>query len=279
MTTSGVPAAVYSEELLIAFSGGDEFRAFVEGGGRRLRPRIARALELARLRPGLRVLDLGCGRGEAAVHLLRAGCHVVAADYSADAVRLTRSTVRALEPDAGDRIDYLRADGQRLPFPDAAFDRVLMLDVVEHMTPPELNAALREVRRVLRPGGRLVIHTVPNRWALQYGYPLLRLLFPGRLPRSPRNAWEPEVHVNEQDVRRLRGALVRANLRHRVWLEDLTSAQAAFQGEGRTFGDVRDGAYGILRHPLLGRLARAVVRTPARYLLTNDLFAVGRRDS
>lgn len=275
---AGVPAEVYSQELLVAFSGGDEFRAFVAGGGEPLRPRIARALALARLRPGLRVLDLGSGRGEAAVHCLRAGCRVVATDYSDDAVRLTRGTVGALEPESGGRIGYVRADCTRLPFAEASFDRVLMLDVVEHLTQPQLNAALREARRVLRPGGRLVIHTLPNRWALRYGYPLLRLAFPGRLPTTPRADYEREVHVNEQDVRRLRGALARANLRGRVWLEDLTSAQAAFQGEGRRFGDVRDGAYRLLRHPIVGRLARLVVRTPARYLFTNDLFALAWRD-
>lgn len=274
---AAVPSEVYSQELLIAFSGGDEFHAFIAGGGEPLRPRIQRALELANLKPGLRVLDLGCGRGEAAVHLLRAGCAVVASDYSIEATRLTRSTVTTLEP-AARSIVYLQSDGAALPLPDASVDRVLMLDVVEHMPPAVLNATLREARRVLRPGGRLVIHTVPNRWALQFGYPLLRLLLGRRLPATPRNSWEPDVHVNEQDVRRLRGALTRANLRHRVWLADLTSQQARFQGDRRAFGDVRDGAYALLRQPWVSRLVGLVTRTPARYILTNDIFAVAWRD-
>jgi ubiquinone/menaquinone biosynthesis C-methylase UbiE len=120
-----------------------------------------------------------------------------------------------------------RADAKRLPFPDGAFDRVLMFDVVEHLYPWELDAALVEVVRVLRAGGMFVVHTAPNRWYDVYAYPLVRLVRTiqgkGRLyPKDPRAlnvAHNQDVHVNEQDMAGLRRNLKRAGFgRVKVWL-------------------------------------------------------------
>ena len=67
-----------------------------------------------------------------------------------------------------------QADAKTLPFPSDYFDRVLMFDVVEHLFPWELQQALVDIGRVLKPGGRLVIHTAPNRWYDTYAYPWVR---------------------------------------------------------------------------------------------------------
>src|SRR3954452_10795254 len=88
-----VPAALYSEELLLAFTGGD-YAEFLRTRGAGLRPRLQRSLALARLRPRLRVLDLGCGRGEASFHAAARGAHVLAADYSPDCLALTARTLQ-----------------------------------------------------------------------------------------------------------------------------------------------------------------------------------------
>jgi SAM-dependent methyltransferase len=119
-------------------------------------------------------------------------------------------------------------DARRLAFADASFDTAFMTDVVEHLTPAELAAALAEVYRVLRPGGRLVVHTSPNRLLLDRVYPayirrvhqalavacrLLRYrdaVFSPDLPvspRFPRTDYERRLHVNEQTGDSLRLAL------------------------------------------------------------------------
>jgi SAM-dependent methyltransferase len=222
-----VPAALYSEDLLLAFTGGD-YAAFLCTRGAALRPRLRRSLALARLRPGLRVLDLGCGRGEVTLHAAARGARVWALDYSPDCLRLTARTLALAPPAVRARVELVQADATALPLPAASVDRVLMLDVVEHLHPWQLARALREVRRVLRPDGWLVVHTVPNRWALQYGYPLLRLLR-RNLPADPRTAYERQVHVNEQDPIGLRRLLQRCGFLPRVWLENLTVEQAAWR--------------------------------------------------
>lgn len=270
-----LPARLHGADLLIEATGGAH-GAFEASGGRRLRPRLARALALAALAPGLRVVDVGSGRGEAAAHALRRGAVVTVVDYSPSGIRLARRTVRRVAAARGDQALPALADATRLPVADASAERVLLLDVVEHLQPWQLRLALMEIRRILQPGGYVVIHTLPNRWALTWAYPFLRVAAPG-LPADPRSAYERVVHVNEQDPRSLARSLAAAGLAARVWVEDWTTRQAAWS-QGLTYSDVqRRVAYPILARPAVRRVLRLAMGSPARWLVANDLFALAWR--
>jgi SAM-dependent methyltransferase len=172
----------------------------------------------------MRVLDVGCGRGEILRRCADLGVQAHGVDYSPVAVRMARKVV-AGDRDVTGSVAVYRADAKHLPFPDSFFTRVLMFDVVEHLHPGELRRALAEARRVLVPGGRLVIHTAPNAWYDQYAYPLVRLVRSlmgqgARYPANPR-AIVPanvDVHVNEQSALGLWLLLRRAGFASRVWL-------------------------------------------------------------
>jgi SAM-dependent methyltransferase len=110
------------------------------------------------LQPGDRVLDLGCSNG---AHLARAARHcasIVGVDHDLAQLPIAARTIRA------ERLGNARVFAwditTRLPFPDAAFDSVLFLDVIEHVVPRV--AVLREIHRVLAPGGQLLV-SGPNR--------------------------------------------------------------------------------------------------------------------
>jgi SAM-dependent methyltransferase len=138
---------------------------------RRERERIARAP---------RVLDVGCGEGQFAAALARAGAEVVAIDVAAEAVRraLARNPgldVRAVEPEA------------ELPLADASFDVVWAGETIEHIL--DTAAWLSELRRVLRSGGSLLLS------APDHG-PLVRL----RLGLS-RRAFEAHFHPRSDHLR------------------------------------------------------------------------------
>ncbi len=105
------------------------------------------------LRPGLVVLDVGCGPGSYHAAVALGGASVVGVDTSLGMVREARA------PALGQRYpaSVAQADAQALPFANASFDRALAAHILYHV--PDRVRALRELRRVLRPGGRVVLVT------------------------------------------------------------------------------------------------------------------------
>jgi SAM-dependent methyltransferase len=126
---------------------------------------------------GERLLDLGCGGGRHAFGAVRLGAKVVALDADGGELTQVRDTIGAMldagEIDAVDEAGAVQGDALRLPFPDAAFDRVIAAEVLEHI--PDDAAAMCELARVLRPGGTMAV-TVPRfgpeavNWALSREY-------------------------------------------------------------------------------------------------------------
>jgi len=130
------------------------------------------------VRPGDRLLDLGCGFGRHAFEAARRGAEVVALDAGAGEVTQVRDTFGAMvvagELDAETtRAAAVQGDALALPFDDAAFDRVIAAEVLEHIAAD--GAAMTELARVLRPGGTMAV-TVPRlgpefvNWVLSDAY-------------------------------------------------------------------------------------------------------------
>lgn len=127
---------------------GSRFDALHQRFKRELAPDDPRLLGIvANLQPlaGRRVLDLGCGKGRFARALGERGAQVTGLDLSA-----------AMLGGAID-LDRVRASARRLPFGPASFDRVVAVEVFEHLAPRAVDQVCDEVRRVLRPGGTFVI--------------------------------------------------------------------------------------------------------------------------
>jgi 2-polyprenyl-3-methyl-5-hydroxy-6-metoxy-1,4-benzoquinol methylase len=101
--------------------------------------------------PGKDVLDVGCGSGIATQLLAEAGANVTAIDLTSWAVETTRKRLAAF----GLEGDVRQADAELLPFPDSSFDLVFSWGVIHHSS--DMEQALRELVRVLRPGGELVL--------------------------------------------------------------------------------------------------------------------------
>jgi SAM-dependent methyltransferase len=124
------------------------------------------------------LLDLGCGFGRHAYEAARRGADVVALDAGRDEVDGVAATFAAMAlagelEDGLARVGTVQGDGLRLPFADATFDRVICSEVLEHLH--DDRAAMRELARVLRPGGTMAV-TVPRygpelvNWALSDEY-------------------------------------------------------------------------------------------------------------
>jgi cyclopropane fatty-acyl-phospholipid synthase-like methyltransferase len=111
-----------------------------------------RIAEAAALGPGRDVLDVGCGVGGPARHLAaRTGARVRGLTPNAAQLELARAIAR--ERNLDDRVSFDLGSAGDLPYPDASFDAVLFFESPCHF--PDRDQFFREVRRVLRPGGRL----------------------------------------------------------------------------------------------------------------------------
>jgi 2-polyprenyl-3-methyl-5-hydroxy-6-metoxy-1,4-benzoquinol methylase len=111
---------------------------------------LRRAFLREHVAEGATVLDLGCGAGEFSAELVAAGASPIAVDVAAEALRRARSLVPGLDA-------RLWRAGEPLPVDDNAVDAVWAGEVVEHVA--DVAPWLSEVRRVLRPGGTLLLTT------------------------------------------------------------------------------------------------------------------------
>lgn len=257
-----VDAAVYDRTYFLNDCNGHE--EFSATGGQVLPERLARVLAYAQVEPDMRVLDVGCGRGESLVWLARQGAEGWGVDYAREALRLAAETLRAAEAGVRASCQLLCANARLLPFATELFDRVLMLDVVEHLHPWELEQALLEIWRLLKPGGKLIVHTAPNRWYYRFGYPLFRTferLRGVQLPKDPRLRFRCHalMHVNEQSPWSLKRVLARCGYRSRIRL--LYKAV-----------DERESPRGIARVKNLAQWLPV-----SRWVFRNDIVAVAEK--
>jgi cyclopropane fatty-acyl-phospholipid synthase-like methyltransferase len=258
-----LPPDLYDEEYFLTACEG--YEEFLQTDGVNLSRRLKQAFEFATVRPEMRVLDLGGGRGEIVRHVARLGAISIGVDYAPVALRLAQKTL-ASEPGLH---AIGQSDAKQLPFASNMFDRVLMFDVVEHLHPWELDLCLSEVKRVLKPGGQIIIHTAPNRWYDTYAYPVVRQMrrimgqgekYPAN-PRALNVEANTEVHVNEQDILRMRQTLRRAKFdKIKVWLD--TPPQN--RREGKILATARHIAFNW---------------APFAWFFEREVFAVGTKNA
>ncbi|MFF2650847.1 demethylmenaquinone methyltransferase [Streptomyces sp. NPDC058045] len=190
------------------------------GQARRWRREVARAVDA---RPAQKVLDLAAGTGTSSLPLTRAGAYVVPCDFSTGMLRVGRSRHPWLPFTAG--------DATRLPFRDEAFDAVTVSFGLRNVQ--DTGAALREMLRVTRPGGRVVIcefsHPTWAPFRTVYSEYLMRALPPAA--RAVSSNPEAYVYLADSirawpDQRELAGRLGEAGWSRVAW-RDLSGGVAA----------------------------------------------------
>jgi 2-polyprenyl-3-methyl-5-hydroxy-6-metoxy-1,4-benzoquinol methylase len=165
------PMSYDVDEPILGEPGTKEY--FVELDRRVFDPRVLRLTVGADERPfsrfvdfdslrGKDVLEVGCGSGFAVQLFAEAGANVTAVDLTEWAVETTKARMRAFELEA----NVFEGDGENLTFAEGSFDFVFSWGVIHHSS--DMNRALRELVRVCRPGGQVVL-MVYNRHSLFYG--------------------------------------------------------------------------------------------------------------
>jgi ubiquinone/menaquinone biosynthesis C-methylase UbiE len=129
---------------------------------------------------GLDVLDIGCGSGALATRIAKHGARVTAVDLTQTAVDLTRENAGVQKLD----VEVIRCDVEKLPIESDSFDFVFSWGVLHHTETFE--NALKEVNRVLKPGGRSLIMVYYRNSIVYYLHGLFWLIFKGNLFRGYR---------------------------------------------------------------------------------------------
>lgn len=160
MTTTGTPNPQAVGELYDGFDEMDVLhfgywpdaadQAPIEEAAARLTDLVAENVGAA---PGLRLIDVGCGIGSPAVRIAeRNGADITGITISAKQV--ARATALASAAGLADRVRFEHGDAMRMPFADGSFDAAYALESIIHMDRP---SALREISRVIKPDGRVVL--------------------------------------------------------------------------------------------------------------------------
>ncbi|MFG3437423.1 class I SAM-dependent methyltransferase [Nonomuraea sp. NPDC047897] len=156
------------------------------------RPLLDHVARVAAVRAGERVLDVGTGTGALAVRLARAGAEVTGVDLAPALVE----TARRLAGAEGLPVRYEVGDAEALPYGDAAFD--VVVSSVGSIFAPDHGAVARELARVCRPGGRLVL----GHWSAERGVVDMFGVMAPFMPAPPPGAespfrWGDRAYVEE----------------------------------------------------------------------------------
>jgi demethylmenaquinone methyltransferase / 2-methoxy-6-polyprenyl-1,4-benzoquinol methylase len=174
----------------------------------------ARAADLARVGPGSHALDVATGTGDLAIELRGRGAKVVGLDFSERMLELARVKAPAIE--------FVQGNALELAYPDASFDAVTVGFGARNFA--DLDRGLRELARVTRPGGRVVILeiTTPQRPPLSWFF---RLWFDRVVPALGRLAGDPDAYTylpssvrRFPDPRELAARMVAAGLQDVRWV-------------------------------------------------------------
>lgn len=217
----------YSKEYFVNnCEGHEDWQSF---GASVLSPRLEECFKLARIKKGIKVLDFGSGRGEMAYQAALKGASVIGLDYSTEAIKLSNK----IKPPRSGKLSFHLLKGHKLPIRNHSIDVIFFVDVIEHLYPEEVRVILSEFKRILVPGGKIIVHTAPNKDYYDYGYKYFTrfanilanlfvwpILFRERLVSSsnPRTIYEKEVHVNECSKEMVERYFGDAGFESTVWL-------------------------------------------------------------
>lgn len=101
-----------------------------------------------------KILDVGCGRGEIIKECSKVGSYAVGIDYSVEAVKISKENGNE---------NIIRAGTTQLPFKNEIFDKIVFMEVLEHLSDTNLTKSLKELKRTLKNRGYLIGST-PNSW-------------------------------------------------------------------------------------------------------------------
>ena len=176
----------------------------------------SKLLDMLALKKDISLLEIGSGRGEFLYHCAKRGARVTGIDLSEDAIEITKETLKEVPG------NVCLADTRSLPFNSNTFDRVFAGDMIEHLSYEDAVTALKEMKRVLKSGGFLLIHTSPNNLFI-YLLPLFKYFLDKGIIKKLDDwiAMSRNYHLHEYNLFSLKTLARKAGLfRAKAWIDD-----------------------------------------------------------
>ena len=148
-------------------------------------------VDRAGIEPGMELLDVACGTGNATVPAAKAGARVTGLDFAPGLLEVARERAA----DAMVEIDFIEGDAQQLPFEDASFDRVV--STFGHMFAPDHRRTADEMKRVLKPDGVISVACWTPEGSTGGMFRTIAGLIPPPPGFQPPPLWGTEDHVRE----------------------------------------------------------------------------------
>ena len=225
-------------------------------------------IDLLNLKPTDKVIDIGCGRGDIVHFLYEQGISFYGVDYASSAVKLTKDR---LPSKYHSRI--LQSDARHIALPDKSFTKVVLGDIIEHMTYSEAVEVINESFRLLKPGGTLVIHTAPNTRFKNYVYPLIRLVIMAAGYKNTLRLLDENIiatkryHVDEYSILDLKRVMNKSLFRHHsAWVH-----RDALRNQTKNYLNP------LKSNPLIKAGVFVINNSPLIYFFGNDLFVVATK--
>ena len=159
-----------------------------------------------------------------------------------------------------------------MPFKPEQFDKILIGDVIEHLTPEESEKCVEEIGKILKKGGYVLIHTSPNVYFKKIVFPFLEFLF-GLIGRSDSlndirlHIAQDNVHINEYSPFRFKRLVKSSGLKFNVWLDK----DILREGESRFTQD-------FAKFSFIRLISKILALRPFIYIFSNDLWAKGVKE-
>ena len=205
-----IPSTIYNKAYYTEVClGSSEFN---KTNGKTLAPEVKMLLREINIKKTDVVLDIGCGRGDITIHIGTKAKMSIGIDYSKDGISLAKKAKSSFPQEVQKKIKFFEMNATQLKFTDNYFDKVVAIDVLEHLNKQEVKRMMKEVKRVLKPNGVFFAHTGTNKILHEYTYPLYIRPFNmvirfidhvllsktyDPLPKDPRTDAEHAQHINE----------------------------------------------------------------------------------
>lgn len=217
---------------------------FKKSKGLKLNKAVKQMIDGLDLEPSMRVLEIGCGRGDTAIYIAKKVNSIVGIDYSIDAIEIANEIRSNSSVKIKNKTKFYRMKADKLNFKDDEFDMLIFVDTIDHLNNMEVEKTMLEIKRVLKPSGKLFIKTCSNKTILDltykyYIYPLNKLITNldkkiknleyNSLLRDPRTKEAKIQHINEPNYFYLRNLFIKFGFKGNI------KAQTGFLTEDKRF--------------------------------------------